>query len=188
MITTYLVEPHFLNVQRQACHLTLPGFTLHVRSSSDCCITTLLAAALLPALLSQVRDYLVALESHLSEAHRQASRLTAKEVELGEATLEFGQVRLGSLPVRKPCLVVRKCEVAALYCYFACYEQSGEIASRKILRRCNPGCTVTDQKGNNLWLEMRCSDGVVTSLAWSAGTNAQAVLLLLLLLLLVTRL
>jgi hypothetical protein len=41
----------------------------------------------------QVRDYLVALESHLSEAHRQASRLTAKEVELGEATLEFGQVR-----------------------------------------------------------------------------------------------
>jgi hypothetical protein len=42
---------------------------------------------------SQVRDYLLALESHLSEAHRQASRLTAKEVELGEAVLEFGQVR-----------------------------------------------------------------------------------------------
>lgn len=40
----------------------------------------------------QVRDYLLALESHLSEAHRQASRLTAKEVELGEAMLEFGQV------------------------------------------------------------------------------------------------
>lgn len=41
----------------------------------------------------QVRDYLIALESHLSEAHRQAARLTGKEVELGEATLEFGQVR-----------------------------------------------------------------------------------------------
>jgi hypothetical protein len=40
----------------------------------------------------QVRDYLLALESHLSEAHRQASRLTFKEVELGEAVLEFGQV------------------------------------------------------------------------------------------------
>jgi hypothetical protein len=39
-----------------------------------------------------VRDYLLALESHLSEAHRQAARLTAKEVELGEAVLEFGQV------------------------------------------------------------------------------------------------
>ncbi|KAF6250693.1 Vps5 C terminal like-domain-containing protein, partial [Scenedesmus sp. NREL 46B-D3] len=47
----------------------------------------------------KVRDYLVALESHLSEAHRQASRLAAKEVELGEATLEFGQAleRLGRL-------------------------------------------------------------------------------------------
>ncbi|WIA39527.1 hypothetical protein OEZ86_005618 [Tetradesmus obliquus] len=47
----------------------------------------------------KVRDYLVALESHLSEAHRQAARLTAKEVELGEATLEFGQAleRLGRL-------------------------------------------------------------------------------------------
>lgn len=44
------------------------------------------------AVVMQVRDYLLALESHLSEAHRQASRLTAKEVELGEATLEFGQV------------------------------------------------------------------------------------------------
>lgn len=43
-------------------------------------------------LCAQVRDYLLALESHLSEAHRQASRLTAKEVELGEAMLEFGQV------------------------------------------------------------------------------------------------
>jgi len=43
-------------------------------------------------LSTQVRDYLLALESHLSEAHRQASRLTAKEVELGEAVLEFGQV------------------------------------------------------------------------------------------------
>lgn len=42
----------------------------------------------------QVRDYLLALESHLSEAHRQAARLTAKEVELGEAVLEFGQVSL----------------------------------------------------------------------------------------------
>eukprot|EP00882_Tetradesmus_deserticola_P028606 GHRQ01031874.1.p1 GENE.GHRQ01031874.1~~GHRQ01031874.1.p1 ORF type:complete len:359 (+),score=175.37 GHRQ01031874.1:31-1077(+) len=47
----------------------------------------------------KVRDYLVALESHLSEAHRQASRLALKEVELGEATLEFGQAleRLGRL-------------------------------------------------------------------------------------------
>eukprot|EP00775_Hariotina_reticulata_P011886 gene11886-12030_t len=47
----------------------------------------------------KVRDYLLALESHLSEAHRQAARLTAKEVELGEATLEFGQAleRLGRL-------------------------------------------------------------------------------------------
>lgn len=41
---------------------------------------------------AQVRDYLLACESHLSEAHRQASRLTSKEVELGEAVLEFGQV------------------------------------------------------------------------------------------------
>lgn len=47
----------------------------------------------------KVRDYLLALESHLSEAHRQAARLTAKEVELGEAVLEFGQSleRLGRL-------------------------------------------------------------------------------------------
>jgi hypothetical protein len=45
-----------------------------------------------PSLPAQVRDYLLALESHLSEAHRQAARLTAKEVEVGEATLEFGQV------------------------------------------------------------------------------------------------
>eukprot|EP00878_Enallax_costatus_P016879 GHUV01017718.1.p1 GENE.GHUV01017718.1~~GHUV01017718.1.p1 ORF type:complete len:395 (+),score=141.91 GHUV01017718.1:1633-2817(+) len=47
----------------------------------------------------KVRDYLTALESHLSEAHRQAARLTGKEVELGEATLEFGQSleRLGRL-------------------------------------------------------------------------------------------
>lgn len=47
----------------------------------------------------KVRDYLLALESHLSEAHRQASRLTFKEVELGEAVLEFGQSleRLGRL-------------------------------------------------------------------------------------------
>eukprot|EP00879_Flechtneria_rotunda_P002248 GHRR01002436.1.p1 GENE.GHRR01002436.1~~GHRR01002436.1.p1 ORF type:complete len:478 (+),score=184.33 GHRR01002436.1:327-1760(+) len=47
----------------------------------------------------KVRDYLVALESHLAEAHRQAARLTSKEAELGEATLEFGQAleRLGRL-------------------------------------------------------------------------------------------
>jgi hypothetical protein len=52
-----------------------------------------MALVVLPLLYClQVRDYLVALESHLSEAHRQAARLTAKEVELGEATLEFGQV------------------------------------------------------------------------------------------------
>ncbi|KAF8058870.1 SNX1 [Scenedesmus sp. PABB004] len=47
----------------------------------------------------KVRDYLLALESHLAEAHRQAARLTTKEAELGEATLEFGQAleRLGRL-------------------------------------------------------------------------------------------
>jgi hypothetical protein len=40
----------------------------------------------------QVRDYLLALEAHLSEAHRQAARLSCKEAEVGEAVLEFGQV------------------------------------------------------------------------------------------------
>ena len=39
----------------------------------------------------QVRDYLMSLEVHLSEAARQAQRLAAKEVEVGEALAEFGQ-------------------------------------------------------------------------------------------------
>eukprot|EP00877_Chromochloris_zofingiensis_P009805 jgi/Chrzof1/5078/Cz15g10280.t1 len=47
----------------------------------------------------KVRDYLVHLDSHLSEAHRQAARLLRKEQELGEAVAEFGQAieRLGRL-------------------------------------------------------------------------------------------
>lgn len=65
-----------------------------------------------PVCLVQVRDYLLALESHLSEAHRQASRLTAKEVELGEATLEFGQAS-GAVHAVVTCCFRQPAHVAA---------------------------------------------------------------------------
>lgn len=39
----------------------------------------------------QVRDYLAQLESHLSEAARQASRLVSKEAELTDALADFGR-------------------------------------------------------------------------------------------------
>lgn len=37
----------------------------------------------------KVRDYINALEAHLAEAHRQASRLVRKESELGKALADF---------------------------------------------------------------------------------------------------
>lgn len=45
----------------------------------------------------RIKDYVVSLESHLLEAHRQAQRLVRKEQDLGAALLDFGQAseRLG---------------------------------------------------------------------------------------------
>lgn len=65
----------------------------HLCAEGSSCCSGVCCSLVLCARCDQVRDYLIALESHLAEAHRQAARLTVKEVELGEATLEFGQVR-----------------------------------------------------------------------------------------------
>lgn len=39
----------------------------------------------------KVRDYIFQLEGHLAEAHRQAARLIKRQLELGQATQEFGK-------------------------------------------------------------------------------------------------
>lgn len=69
----------------------------------------------------QVRDYLAQLESHLGEAARQAGRLVAKETELTDALLEFGQVRkalLQALCAAFPslCCIIMACMACCILC------------------------------------------------------------------------
>lgn len=104
------------------------------------------------SLFVQVKEYILQLEAHLGETHRQAQRLIKKQSELGSSLGEFGSSLLGLGKFEQPPLAdqfLNMGEKSALLARnsqarpHALIRTSIEVARRKITAAMKPGQDVS---------------------------------------------
>ena len=100
----------------------------------------------------QVREYMVALEGHLGEVHRQAQRLLKRQADLGAAMAEFGSAMA----------TLGQAEQAHLASALSRLGDKAAAVSAASQVRCRPACACLDRAGNpESVLRLACVPGGV---------------------------
>ena len=87
----------------------------------------------------QVREYMVALEGHLGEAHRQAQRLLKRQADLGAAMAEFGAAMATLGQAEQPHLASALSRLG---------DKAAAVSAASQVR-CTPACARVDHAGSN---------------------------------------